>query len=39
MLACTKDNLEVIMKLVDAGANMGLVNKDGWNCFHIAARL
>jgi hypothetical protein len=38
MLACSKDNLEVIRVLVEAGASLVAVNKDGWNCFHIAAR-
>nr|CAB3221754.1 ankyrin repeat domain-containing protein 16-like [Phallusia mammillata] len=39
MMACSKrNNLKVIKLLVNAGANSGLVNKDGWNCFHIASR-
>ncbi|XP_070558988.1 ankyrin repeat domain-containing protein 16-like isoform X2 [Ptychodera flava] len=38
MLACTKSNLRVIQELVNHGADLRLRNKDGWNCFHIAAR-
>ena len=38
MLSCTKPNIGVIRLLIQSGANMRLVNKDGWNCFHIAAR-
>ncbi|NWX13431.1 ANR16 protein, partial [Aegotheles bennettii] len=38
MMACTKQNLEVIRALVEHGANPLLKNKDGWNCFHIASR-
>ena len=38
MLACTKDNVEVISLLLKNGANPSLINKDGWNSFHIAAR-
>jgi len=38
MMSCTKPNLDVVMALVQNGANMKLTNKDGWNCFHIAAR-
>ena len=38
MLSCTKYNIDVIKVLVQSGANMRLINKDGWNCFHIAAR-
>ncbi|XP_077868333.1 ankyrin repeat domain-containing protein 16-like [Saccoglossus kowalevskii] len=38
MLACTKANLEVVQELIQNGANQKLRNKDGWNCFHIAAR-
>ncbi|OXB58054.1 hypothetical protein ASZ78_007713 [Callipepla squamata] len=38
MMACTKQNLEVIRDLVEHGANPLLKNKDGWNCFHIASR-
>ncbi|XP_008943112.1 PREDICTED: ankyrin repeat domain-containing protein 16, partial [Merops nubicus] len=38
MLACTRQNLEVIQTLVEHGANPLLKNKDGWNCFHIASR-
>lgn len=38
MLACTKDNIKVIQELLVAGANPKLLNKDGWTCFHIAAR-
>lgn len=38
MMACTRQNLEVIKELVEHGANLLLKNKDGWNCFHIASR-
>ncbi|XP_025947023.1 ankyrin repeat domain-containing protein 16 isoform X1 [Apteryx rowi] len=38
MMACTRQNLEVIKHLVEHGANPLLKNKDGWNCFHIASR-
>ena len=38
MLACTKENVSVISLLLKYGANPQLVNKDGWNSFHIAAR-
>ncbi|XP_022801514.1 ankyrin repeat domain-containing protein 16-like, partial [Stylophora pistillata] len=38
MMSCTKMNIGVIRELIQSGANMRLTNKDGWNCFHIAAR-
>ena len=38
MLACTKDNIDIISELVNAGANPKLLNKDGWTAFHIATR-
>jgi len=38
MLACTKDNLDVLYELVSHGANIQLCNKDGWNALHLAAR-
>ncbi|KAI8486464.1 Ankyrin repeat domain-containing protein 16 [Branchiostoma belcheri] len=38
MLACTKTNLTVIKLLWEAGADLTIRNKDGWNCFHIACR-
>ena len=39
MLACTKHgNLETIKLLCAAGPDLALVNKDGWNSFHLAAR-
>lgn len=38
MLACTKPNLQVVVELVNGGANLFFVNKDGWTCLHIAAR-
>ncbi|XP_020039472.2 ankyrin repeat domain-containing protein 16 isoform X1 [Castor canadensis] len=38
MMACTKNNLEIIQDLVEHGANPLLKNKDGWNSFHIASR-
>nr|XP_039248464.1 ankyrin repeat domain-containing protein 16-like [Styela clava] len=40
MLACTKEgNIKVVDLLVSSGANIHLINKDGWNCFHISCRL
>lgn len=39
MLACTKNNLEIIQYLIEAGADPKLRNKDGWNSFHIACRI
>uniref|UniRef100_A0A0L8HEE0 Uncharacterized protein n=1 Tax=Octopus bimaculoides TaxID=37653 RepID=A0A0L8HEE0_OCTBM len=38
MLAAAKGNKEVIKILLENGANPALVNKDGWNSFHIAVR-
>lgn len=38
MMACTRKNLDIIKDLVEHKANPMLKNKDGWNCFHIAAR-
>ncbi|XP_028406323.1 ankyrin repeat domain-containing protein 16-like [Dendronephthya gigantea] len=38
MLACTKDNMDIISELIEAGANPKLSNKDGWTAFHIATR-
>ncbi|XP_066278887.1 ankyrin repeat domain-containing protein 16-like isoform X1 [Branchiostoma lanceolatum] len=38
MLACTKTNLTVVKLLREAGADLTIRNKDGWNCFHIACR-
>ena len=38
MLACTKDNLDVVKHLLSCGADPQLQNKDGWNSFHIASR-
>lgn len=38
MLACTKDNIEIIQSLVNYGAKLNFVNKDGWTCVHLAAR-
>ncbi|XP_068760377.1 ankyrin repeat domain-containing protein 16-like isoform X1 [Montipora capricornis] len=38
MMSCTKPNIDTISLLVQSGANMKLTNKDGWNCFHVAAR-
>ena len=38
MMSCTKMNIDIIRVLIQSGANLRLANKDGWNCFHIAAR-
>lgn len=39
MLACTKaENQSVIELLLEKGADLFFVNKDGWNCCHLAAR-
>lgn len=38
MLACTKQDVEVVKALVSNGADLGFVNKDGWTCLHLAAR-
>ena len=38
MLACTRDDLEVVRILVSHGASLKLRNKDGWTPFHIACR-
>lgn len=38
MMACTRRNLEVILELLNNGADPMLQNKDGWNSFHIACR-
>lgn len=38
MLACTKDNLDVISVLIQKGASLKMKNKDGWAPFHIACR-
>lgn len=38
MLACTKDNVEIIKELICNGANPWYKNKDGWTAFHIAVR-
>lgn len=38
MLACTKNNLEIVQLLVSNGADVSLKNKDGWTAFHIACR-
>lgn len=37
-MACTRRNLEVILELLNHGADPMLQNKDGWNSFHIACR-
>jgi ankyrin repeat protein len=39
MLACTRDNVEIIKYLVEHEADINQVNKDGWNAFQIAVRL
>lgn len=40
MLACTKDNLDVLQTLIEQGGATydDLKNKDGWTAFHIACR-
>ncbi len=38
MLACAKSNTEIAKALLNAGANIDRVNKDGWNAFHLAVR-
>ena len=38
MLACSKSHIEIVEKLLQYGAQVGRLNKDGWNSFHIAAR-
>uniref|UniRef100_A0A8C1EI91 Ankyrin repeat domain 16 n=2 Tax=Cyprinus carpio TaxID=7962 RepID=A0A8C1EI91_CYPCA len=38
MMACTRRNLDVILELLNHGADPVLQNKDGWNSFHIACR-
>ena len=39
MMACTKPrNLKVVRFLVDKGARLDLVNKDGWNAVFLAGR-
>ena len=38
MLACTRDDIEVVRILVSHGASLKLTNKDGWTPFHIACR-
>ncbi|RWS31568.1 ankyrin repeat domain-containing protein 16-like isoform X2 [Leptotrombidium deliense] len=39
MLAVASSHFEVVKILIEIGrANTRLVNKDGWNCFHLAAR-
>lgn len=39
MLACTKQDMGVIRILIEHHADLKMVNKDKWNCFHIACRL
>ena len=38
MLACTRNNLDIIQLLIKNNADINQVNKDGWNCFQIAIR-
>ena len=38
MLACTKDDVNIVRTLVQAGASLDLRNKDGWTAFHLACR-
>ncbi|KAG8188361.1 hypothetical protein JTE90_019268 [Oedothorax gibbosus] len=38
MLACTKPYLEIVKELLQHGASLDIVNKDGWTAFHIATR-
>jgi len=37
-MACTKSSIEVIKTLIEKGASLNRVNKDGWTAFHLAAR-
>lgn len=39
MLACTRDNRDIIEYLLEKGADLEQRNKDGWNAFQIAVRL
>ena len=38
MLACTKESAATVAALLRREASLFLVNKDGWNAFHIACR-
>lgn len=38
MLACTKNNLEIIKFLIEKNARIDQTNKDKWNAFMIAVR-
>ena len=38
MLACTKQNDDIVKFLIEHGASPVLRNKDGWNSFHLACR-
>ena len=39
MLAAIKiDNSDCVRILIDAGAELGVVNKDGWSALHMAVR-
>ena len=38
MLACTKNNLDVVKFLLENKADLNQLNKDGWNALHISVR-
>ena len=38
MLACTKENKDIVNVLLQNQASLSLRNKDGWTPFHIACR-
>lgn len=38
MLACTKENKDIVNLLLQNQASLSLRNKDGWTPFHIACR-
>ena len=38
MLSCIKENLKLIQYLIERGADISIINKDGWNALHMAVR-
>lgn len=38
MLACTKEDVDIVVLLVSAGASVHYSNKDGWSSLHLACR-